>query len=195
MWFIAISRVASGSGGIISSSGSYHAICDEGAYTWFDGVHVVWEGTWKAEIDVYLNPNWIPGQGFQYSVASYNIYGGHLRDYVFHVYLDESTGRLFVGGSNNTNNPPRTDLENIGTEVKTAGWFTLQHVFSDVGGLLSVDMNLIDCNDNVVLIETLSYNSDLIASIVGGNGYGWFSYINLDSGIAVDESKLLRCPN
>jgi hypothetical protein len=102
---------------------------------------------------------------------------------------------MYVAGSNDFNDPPRTDLEDIGYEVTTAGWYTLQHIFSDIGGVLSVDMNLIDSNDNSVLIETLSNSTDIIATRVGGNGWGWFANMNIDGGLAIDETKLIRCPD
>ena len=66
LWYIAINRVASGTNGISSSVGEFHAISEQYAQTYFDGLNDTWTGTWKAEIDVYLDPNWGLGQGFQY---------------------------------------------------------------------------------------------------------------------------------
>ena len=41
------------------------------------------------------------------------------------------------------------------SEIPTSGWFTLQHVFHNVGGHLSVDLNLIDAAGNVVFTQTI----------------------------------------
>ena len=79
----------------------------------------------------------------------------------------------------------------VGThyEVPASGWFTLQHVFHNVGGHLSVDLNLIDAAGNVVFTQTLSNATDLISD-VGGNRYGWFTNIDVAGGIAVDAISL-----
>ncbi len=53
--------------------------------TRFDGYSSTWTGEWSAEIDVYLDPNWGTGTGFDYSVAATGANGNHLRDFIFHV--------------------------------------------------------------------------------------------------------------
>jgi len=91
------------------------------------------------------------GQGFDYSVAATKANGDNLRDFIFHVTKDSSTGDLLVGASNNTNFDPIENLEN-GTHgtITTSGWYTLQHVFHEVSGALAVDLNVLDENGTVV---------------------------------------------
>ena len=197
-WYGTVTRVSSGTDGISSSTGEWHAVFEGDAtsapFTRFDGYSDTWPGTWRAEIDVYLDPSWTLGQGFDYSVAATGSDGAHQRDYIFHVNKDISTEKLLVAGSNNTNFEPREDLENIINhyEVTSAGWYTLQHVFYDNGGALAVDLKLLDINGNVLFTETRFNATDLIPSVVGGNRYGWFTFINVDGGIAVDETELFR---
>ena len=189
-----ITRVASGTGGITSSGGSFHATMgggsQTGAYTWFDGARSTFGGGFTAGIDVYLDTSWAAGTGFDYTVAAYNQSGSHLRDFIFHVTKDTSTGKLLVGGSNNTNFAPIENLE-AGNhyEVTASGWYTLQTDFYDNGGQLAVDLNLIDAGGTTVFTETRTNAADLIATVVGGNGYGWFTHIT-DITINVDDTTL-----
>jgi len=203
-WYGIVTRVDSGTDGIDSSVGDYHAIFEggpsptdtdeSGPFTRFEGYNDVWLGTWTAEIDVYLDPSWGTSQGFDYSVAATGSDGYHQRDYIFHVNNDASTGKLLIAGSNNTNFAPREDLENLNHyEITEAGWYTFQHYFYDDGGALSVDLNLINIEGTVLFTETRSNAGDIIATEIGGNRYGWFTFINVDGGIAVDEHKRFEC--
>jgi len=194
-WYGSITQVPSGTDGITSSQGAYHAIVegdvDSAPFSRFDGYRDTWTGTWTAEIDVYLDPSWTLGQGFDYSVAASGSDGAHQRDYIFHVTKDTSTGDLMVAGSNNTNFAPREDLENINHYVvTTAGWYTLQHVFYESSGALAVDLNLLDSDGNVLFIETRYTAADTLPTEVGGNRYAWFTFVSVDAGIAVDEHQL-----
>jgi len=197
-WFGEVTRVSSGTNGIPSSVGDWHAIFegdeDSAPFSRFDGYVDTWSGTWSAELDIYLDPNWITSQGFDYTVAANGSDGNHQRDFIFHVNKDASTGKLLVAGSNNTNFAPREDLENINHyEVTTAGWYTLQHVFYDNGsGILAVDLNLLDSSGNVLFTETRSSPSDVISTEIGGNRYGWFTFLNVDGGIGGDEQEIFR---
>ncbi len=207
IWFSAssygsIERVESGTNGIISSDGDAHALVSSvgyssGPYTRFDGYKSVWPGNWKTEIDVYLDPAWSNGTGFQYSVASNGSDGNHQRDYIFHVTKDTSTGKLLVAGNNNSTAPNvREDLETITNryEVTTAGWYTLQHLFYDDGGVLSVDLNLLDDSGSTVFTEkrqgqNSGPNDDSMA-LIGGNRYGWFTVVTVPGGLAIDNASI-----
>ena len=196
-WYGTATQVASGTDGITSSDGANHAIfegdADSAPFSRFDGYRSAWPGTWTANVDVYLDTEWNAGTGFDYSVASSRQDGTHLRDFIFHVTKDTSTGHLIVADSNNTNFAPREDLETLNHyEVTTSGWYTLQHVFHDNGsGVLAVDLNLINDAGTTVFTETRSDATDLIDSVVGGNRYSWFTFINVDGGIAVDNHQLI----
>ena len=195
-WHGMVTRVPSGTDGVTSSEGAYHAVCagdaDSAPFTRFDGYRDTWPGTWMAEVDIYLDPSWVLGQGFDYSVAATGSDGNHQRDYIFHVTKDSSTVKLLVAGSNNTNFAPREDLENINHyEVVSAGWYTFQHVFYESDGALAVDLNLLDSAGTMLFTETRFNGADIIPDEVGGNRYGWFTFINVEGGIAVDEHQLM----
>jgi hypothetical protein len=166
----------------------------------FDGYRTTWPGTWVAEIDVYLNPAWPAGQGFDYSVAATGSDGEHQRDYIFHVGVVENygpiTGRaLLVNGSNNADfytNPYKLVNDNGGNyyNVAASGWYTLQHVFRDAGGYLAVDLNLVDSSGNILWTATRENAADTIPGEVGGNRYSWFTHIDVADGIEVDNHQL-----
>ncbi len=180
---------ATGWFGTVTASGGTANLAGS-PFSRFDGYEATWPGDYFAEIDVYLDPAWTPGQGFDYSVASSNSGGGHLRDFIFHVSSIAGQG-LYVFGSNNTNFAPRLDLHvQASYKVETAGWYTLQHAFRDAGGYLAVDLNLLDADGNVVWSRTLSNVADTIPGIVGGNRYAWFTFINVTGGITVDNHEL-----
>jgi hypothetical protein len=193
-------RVASGTGGVTSASGSFHAIATQttyGGYHFFDGARSSWNGGYTASIDVYLDTGMASGEGFDYSVASNNSSGSHLRDFIFHVAKDTSTGQLLVGGSNNSNFNPREDLDTLSNHyaVASSGWYTLEHVFRDAGdGTLAVDLNLRDALGTLLFTETRNDGSDVLTVNVGGNRYGWFTNIDVANGIHVDNVTLNVVP-
>lgn len=199
-WTGLVTQTASGTGGIASSGGSFHAIMAQtdtppfglsGPFTRFDGYRTTFAGTMTASIDIYLDTTWAAGSGFDYSVAANGTDGSHQRDFIFHVTQDTSTGELLVGGSNNTNFDPREDLETINhVSVGTSGWYTFQHVFRDAGGQLAVDLQLLDGGGTVLFTETRTNAADTIPAEVGGNRYGWFTNIDINGGIAVDNHRL-----
>ncbi|NJC94891.1 MAG: hypothetical protein C3F07_12345 [Anaerolineales bacterium] len=171
-----------------------------GPFSRFDGYRSNWPGTWIAEIDVYLDPAWPSGQGFDYSVAASGSDGNHQRDYIFHVGVVENFGpitgqALLVNGSNNADfytNPYKLVNDNGGNYyiVTSAGWYTLQHVFRDAGGYLAVDLNLLDSGGNTLWTATRENVADTIPGEVGGNRYSWFTHIDVTSGIQVDNHQL-----
>lgn len=61
----------------------------------------------------------------------------------------------------------------------------------DNGGVLAVDMSIIDVSDTLVNAWTLN-TSDSISGI-GGNRYGWFDF-NQFSTLAIDNSELRTAP-
>jgi hypothetical protein len=202
-----ISRVPSGTNGVASSSGSAHAVIGNlslqpnvfgapslGAnspYTQLGGYSSTFGTGFIASLDVYLDPNWADGQGFDYSVAANNQGGAHLRDFMFHVGV--VAGDLLVNASNNTDksfNAFKLENENGGDNytVTQAGWYTLEHVFYELGGFLAVDLNLLD-DGGAVLHSITRTTTDSIATTVGGNRYGWLTYNNIE-GLAVDNTVL-----
>lgn len=202
-WYGDVTMVPSGTDGIASASGDYHAVFEGEAasapFTDFNGYEDTgWVGEWTASVDVYLDTSvdgsgWALGEGFDYSVASSGSDGNHQRDFIFHVTQDSSTGNMYVGASNNTNFAPREDLDVLGNNylVNEDGWYTFQHHFYDAGdGTLAVDMQLFDDAGNLLFTETRNNPSDVIATEIGGNRYGWFTMIDVDGGIPVDNVTL-----
>ncbi|MFC4228125.1 VCBS domain-containing protein, partial [Hoeflea alexandrii] len=187
-----VSLVASGTNGIATEDGSGYALISEaagnGPFTRFDGYRSDWTGDWTAEVKVYLDTTWANGTGFDYTVAASGTDGSHQRDFIFHV-LKASDGSLYVAGSNNTdfaaNDGKILGIANK-TEVTASGWYTLQHRFYEDGGVLKVDLNLVDGNGAVVWTETRTNAADTIPGEVGGNRYGWFTFVDVPGGLAVD---------
>lgn len=189
-----IARAVSGTNGITSSSGAAHATltAGNGPFTRLGGYSTDFGGGFVTSLDVYLDPTWANGQGFDYTVAASTQSNNHLRDFIFHVGVLESN--LLVNASNNTDamfNGFKLLNENGGNNVTllNAGWYTLQHVFRDAGGVLAVDMNVLDDGGSLLYSITRSNAADNIATIVGGNRYGWFTYNNIE-GLAIDNTSL-----
>lgn len=202
-----IERVSSGTDGIASSSGAAHArITNLSAqndvfgnphsgtlspYTRFGGYSNSFGNGFTTSLDVYLDPSWADGQGFDFSVAANRQDGSHLRDFIAHIGV--VNGDLLFNASNNSDwsfNGFKLENENGGDNfaVTLAGWYTLEHVFYGDGGLLSVDVNLRDSGGGLLHSLTRTTTDD-IAGTVGGNRYGWLVYNNID-GLAIDNTRL-----
>ena len=199
--FGAVALVEPGEEGHVATpDGSGHALFDNdgtdtvGPFTDFGGYSSVWNGDWTTTASVYLDTAWAPGEGFDYSVAANGTDGNHQRDFIFHVTQDSSTGELLVGGSNNSGAGPREDLESLDHAVVTAsGWYTFEHQFHDVDGVLVVDLRLINAAGDVVWSTSLSNPEDTIGgedATVGGNRYGWFPVLSIEGGLAVEGLSL-----
>lgn len=190
-----ISRVTSGTGGITSSDGVAHGSLTPGGgpFTRFGGYSSIFGFGFTASLDVYIDPAaWADETGFDYSVAVSDKFGSHRRDFIFHLGKDGSD--LKVNASNNTDfgfNAFKLDNENSGNNfiIGSAGWYTLEQDFRNDGGVLAVDFNLYDSSDSLLYSVTRSDASDVIATEVGGNRYGWFTY-NDQNGLAIDNTTL-----
>lgn len=152
---------------------------------------------WSTIIDIYLDPSWAAGTGFDFSVAASKQDESHLRDFIFHVGVVNGSG-LLVNASNNADfytNPFKLLNENGGNyyTVSSAGWYTFKHVFYDNAGALAVDLQLFDSGGTMLWSATRTNPGDLIASVVGGSRYGWFTHIDVSAGILVDNQALYRC--
>ncbi len=205
-----ITAVSSGGGnlGLTASAGSAYAEVTQGSVLQnlagglsnyvgpqsnFGGYSNTWPGGLTASLDVYLDTTWSAGEGFDYSVAINGSDGEHLRDFIFHVTMDTSTGSLLIGGSNNTNFDPKQNLENGDYYTVTAsGWYTFEHVFREADdGSLAVDLNLRSASGSLLYFTTTRNNpADLIASVVGGNRYAWLTNIDIAEGLAIDNQSL-----
>ncbi len=206
--FGTIARVASGDNGISSFEGGFHGIAgessDNGPFTQFDGYRDTFGLGYSASVAVYLDPTWNVGSGFEYTVASNGSDDIHQRDFVFSIGVTTDNGLVVAASNNAENNTGATEINQFplnsaitngnATTLTTAGWYILEHVFNNDGGVLSVDMNLRDAGGSLVFSETRSDASDLIPSEVGGNRYGWFPTVKLADGVAFDNATLTLVP-
>ena len=191
-------RVTSGTNGITSASGSYHAEAIAGNFTRWGGYNSIFPaGGFLTSIDVYLDMNagFANDTRFDWSSAISNPTGAHRRDFVFSGgFYNDTTGpgaglnRFVFSTSNNTpgwpKNPGRDPFA-----VATTGWYTLQHRFYDNGaGVLAVDLSILDSAGNLLHTWTLSDPSDVIGTTVGGNRYGWFATNNFPF-LAIDNAE------
>lgn len=192
-----IQRVTSGTNSVTSSTGTGHAVVNgNGPFTRFGGYSTSFGGGYTASLDVYLDPTWSVGTGFDYSVAASRQTGSHLRDFIFHVGVTDVG--LLVNASNNTDgtvNPFKLKNENGGDNftVTSAGWYTLEQDFYDNAGILAVDLTLYDDGGSELWSVTRSDPSDDIATTVGGNRYGWL-VVNNVSNLAIDNTSLVPEP-
>jgi hypothetical protein len=167
------------------------ATVGQGSYSRFGQYRSEWPGDYVAELDVFLDPSWSEGTGFEYSVASSTSSGGHLRDFVFHI-AKTASGDLRVNGDNNVygagGNAFVAGLPGSAA-ITDAGWYTMQHTFRDDNGVLAVDLTLLDSEDQVVFTTTRSNPADTMDR-VGGNRYGWFATNTVAGGVEIDNQAL-----
>ncbi|HEU0292705.1 MAG TPA: PKD domain-containing protein [Anaerolineales bacterium] len=203
-WFTP-SRVISGTNGIPSASGGYHAEAIAGNYTRWGGYNSVFPaGGFITSMAVYLNMNagYANDTRFDWSSAINGPSGEHRRDFVFTGgFYNDATGpgagqhRFVFSASNNTpgwpKNPDRDPFA-----VTTTGWYTLQHYFYDSGvGVLAVDMTILDAAGNELHRWTISDPTDVIGTTVGGNRYGWlvtngFPFLAIDNSVRQEFSDI-----
>lgn len=201
-WFGSVERVAAGTNGIQSASGGFHAEFEghptpvpsegnghTGAYSQLGGYTSVWPGTWVAEVAVYIDPAAFEiGEGFDYSVAANGTDNAHEQDFVFNT-GKQADGRYLIGFANGTNFDVMMNLESDNhVVINSAGWYILQHVFEDDGGVLAVTMNVLNADRLELGDETHRYEENTIPDVIGGNRYGWFTFISLGMTLPVDHT-------
>ncbi len=97
----------------------------------------------------------------------------------------QNNGDLLVGADFTTTFAPRLNLAaGPNFKVTTDGWYQLEHVFSrDGAGVLVADLRLLDASGNQLFSQILSNPTDPIPANVGGNRYGWFTFVNQTTSI------------
>ncbi len=202
-------RVASGTGGITSSTGGFHATSSTTAFTTFGGYNF---GAGNAvptafqeyitSIDIFLDVNagFADNTRFDFSSAINNSLGTHLSDFIFNAGFYGSsdltgpgagTNRFVVSASNNSQpgsafakNPARAPIA-----ISTTGWYTFQTHFYNDGGVLEAAMSIFDASDTLVGPAWILSNPAHLIAGVGGNRYGWFDYNQIPN-LAFDNSSL-----
>lgn len=202
-----INRVASGTNGIASSDGSFHAVIDStilppapddstGAYSRLGGYSSEFGNGFVTSIDIYIDLSdptvAADTYGWDLSTAATNQSGAHLQDFIFHT-ASNASGNVLVGASNNTNFTRRNDLASINHyEITSSGWYTFEWVFREkIDGTLAVDLQLVDAGGSVLWVETRNDPGNVIATVVGGNRYMWFTFLEVDT-LAIDNTQMNR---
>jgi len=206
-----VTRVPSGTGGITSATGSFHATAGPtssggskftnfGGYNFGAGnVPTLFE-EYFTSVDIFLDlgGGWANDTRFDYSSAINNSAAGtFLRDFVYNVGFYNSadvtgpgagTNRFVLSASNNSGrsnsfpkNPGRDPIA-----IATTGWYTFEHHFYENADVLNVDFNLYELGGS--LLHSWTLGTDPIAT-VGGNRYGWIVNNELSS-LAIDNSEL-----
>jgi len=191
-------RVASGTNGVTSASGSWHCEADTAAGNWggYSGVcgcassgcagpvSTFPTGGYITSVDIYLDVDggFANDTRFDFSSAVNNTTGTHRRDFVFNGSFLDSTEVVSVGAgldrfvlaaSNNTPGWAQGGIDPVA--ITTSGWYTFEHRFYDSGsGVLACDFVVLDTDGDEVASWTRSDASDVIGSTVGGNRYAWF---------------------
>ncbi|HEY1092830.1 MAG TPA: PEP-CTERM sorting domain-containing protein [Burkholderiaceae bacterium] len=190
-------KVASGTGGITAATGGNYANVTNGAFTQWGGYNYGAGNNvatafkeYTTSLDIYLNVGGGAASGtrFDFDSAISDAAGGFMRDFIFNAAF--LNGGFVVSASNNSqpgsayaNNPDRDPFS-----ITNTGWYTFEHHFYDDGGVLAVDMLILDAADNVLHTWTLSNPADLISG-TGGNRYGWFDYSQFQT-LAIDNAEL-----
>lgn len=206
-------RVASGTNGVPSASGGFHAESLGGAlgatgsagnwggynYGAGGGVPTVFQ-PYKTSVKIYLDVNagHTNDTRFDFSSAINDAAGNFLRDFVFNAGFYDSadvagpgagTDRFIVSASNNagrSNSFPKNPGRDP-VAIGATGWYTFMHEFYVDGTMLAVDLSILDASNT--LINTWTLGGDPIAN-VGGNRYGWFARNELST-LAFDDTNLM----
>jgi hypothetical protein len=205
------SRVASGTNGVTSQTGAFHAVAAPPSntipFTRYGAYSSVFPaGGFTNSIAIYLD---ISGGGyandtrFDFTSAINNTLGNHRRDFAFNGGFYNSgdvTGpgagqdRFVFSGSNSTGRP-NSFPKNPGRSpiaITAEGWYTFQHRFYDGGGgQLAVDLTIKNSVGTTMGTWTLTDPSDIMGTTVGGNRYGWFAN-NEFSFLAFDDTWQLN---
>ncbi len=204
IWFtdnlgVEVSRVSSGTNGITSSEGNYHAEITGYAFTRWNGYKSVFPvGGYDTRVDVYLDMSLADGtetKRFDFSSAINRPDNNHLRDFIFHLGVVSGVPNQWsVAASNNAHaSEQRHIMPSLSPiTVTETGWYTLEHQFRDVAGVLEVTMNLYRKGSAApVGTWVRSDSSDIIGDIVGGNRYGWFIGDSFDfDWLAIDNAVI-----
>lgn len=201
-------RVTSGTGGVTSDVGSFHANTDgTNTYTTWGGYNFGAGNAvptafqeYKTSVSIYLDVNGGAANDtrFDFSSAINKSDGTHRRDFIFNAgFYNDATGpgantNRFVISAGNNSQPGSAYAKDPGHSpiaISTTGWYTFQHHFYDNAGVLAVDLSIFDSSNVLVNTWTLSNPTDLIAGI-GGNRYGWFDCNGFGSTLAFDNTSL-----
>jgi hypothetical protein len=202
-----VNRVASGTNGIASAAGNFHAEADSvaapgttGDSTHFGGYESTFPaGGYTTSMDVYLDVSAANANDtrFDWSSAINKPDGTHRRDFVFNAgfYNDaDATGsgpRFVINASTNATRSGAFPKNSGSFSIFTTGWYTFEHHFYKIaGGVLAVDLRITELDGTVLKTWTRSDATDIIGTTVGGHRYGWLVIQEFPI-LAIDNVSLL----
>ena len=206
-WSADATRVASGTGGVTSAGGSFHAVTNNnGAFTRWGGynygagnaVPTTFQEYWTS-VDIYLDPNggWANNTRFDFDSAINSAAGTFLRDFIFTAgFYDDTDGspgsgtNRFVISASNNSQPGSAFAKNPGKDpiaISATGWYTFEDHFYNNGGVLADTMSIYDAFGALVHDWTVT-TTDAMGG-VGGNRYGWFDDNQFEA-LPFDNAKL-----
>lgn len=183
---------------------------DTGAYDHFGASNAVFGNGFTAGTDVYidLSDSMIAAgtYGFDYSIGIDNNTGSHAQDNIFHVGAISDGGGGFdlkVNGSHNSSFELSAGSINTGavgaspSTFTESGWYTFQVTFTESATPDSVDILfevLDDQGSTFFSASKLSNPAQYTLSNVGGDRYGWFTYVETTNGLPVDATFVQAVP-
>jgi hypothetical protein len=194
-------RVPTGTNGVTSSSGSFQAVSSAGSPTpatnWGGYSSVFPTGGYTTRLDIYLDlgATTVNNTRFDWDSAINDSSGSFRRDFIFNGGFFNDAGPFgagdrFVISAGNNSQPGSAFARDPGHDpfaITATAWYTFEDRFYDNGGVLAVDMVILDSSHNVLHTWTRSDPSDLISGI-GGNRYGWIDF-NEFSALAFDNAS------
>jgi hypothetical protein len=182
-WYGGATRVASGTNGIASADGNWHAAMSStatGPYADY-GTNLEFNPAGFISVDLYLDTGWAANTGLDLTTAMGTQTGAHLRDYNYHVGVVGSS--LQVNAGTTTAGAFWAGHFAQGSyAVPTSGWYTFEWDIQDGGGYLAMGLNLRDSSSALLWSTTLASTGDLTATIAGGPLYSWFPWITTTNG-------------
>jgi hypothetical protein len=208
-------RVPSGTNGVPSASGSFHAESNttDGAAGRMGGYVCCFPPTgFTASVDVYLDFALADGSDrrFNFTIALNRITCAHLSDFVVSLGTRPGVpGEWIASASQNCPGWPSNPGRNPQAITTGTGWYTLKYIFKNEGGLLDVDVEI--KNSSAVTVAYFDVSTDydpgtglvpIPITIVSGHRYAWFCAPQPGAGysalpfIAFDNSKVSsdECP-
>jgi hypothetical protein len=204
-------RVASGTNGVTSSAGNFHAEAVTGnlelnngsAATRWGGYNISFSAGngYMTMIDVYLSVagGFSNDTRFDWDSAVSHLDGSFGRDFVFNggFYNNSDatgSGPRFVFSASNNAGRSGAFPENPGRDpfaITQTGWYTFEHFFHNVGGVLEGDLSILNSSGSALHTWTLSDPGDTAANCCG-NRYGWFplqefSFLAFDNTLRTDD--------
>jgi hypothetical protein len=191
-WCGEITRYSRGSGPVAPSVGGGYAVVSNGPcndhwmnngwpvsapYAPFGGYSESFpQSGFVSELDIYLDPSWGEGSGFNYYVSMRMLDDGSFRYLLFPVEI--SNGTLMVAGN----------------EASEAGWYTFRVKFRERDGYLAVNFELAQRGRllfSQAVTSTAFYGDDPATYEVNnvGTGYSWFDSISEGLELPIDQHK------